>query len=175
MPVVRTLRRQPAGRYVAVRDSPAVLHPAAAVAGQYWNYTIGTVGIYVLLGLGLNIVVGLAGLLDLGYVAFFAIGAYTVALLTAPAAAQPDVELLAGLPIGILLAALTGMLLGIPVLRMRGDYLAIVDARVRRDHPHPEQERRADRLHRRAARRARGRRPDLLRIGRSTTTSTSST
>jgi branched-chain amino acid transport system permease protein len=96
------------------------------VAGQYWNYTIGTVGIYVLLGLGLNIVVGLAGLLDLGYVAFFAIGAYTMALLTAPAPHNLMWSFWLVLPIGIILAALTGLLLGAPVLRMRGDYLAIV-------------------------------------------------
>jgi len=94
--------------------------------GQYWNYTLGTVGIYVLLGLGLNIVVGLAGLLDLGYVAFFAIGAYTVALLTAPTPHNLLWNFWIVLPIGIVLAALTGILLGIPVLRMRGDYLAIV-------------------------------------------------
>ena len=96
------------------------------VAGQYWNYTIGTVGIYVLLGLGLNIVVGLAGLLDLGYVAFFAIGAYTMALLTAPAPHHLLWSFWIALPIGVVLAALTGLLLGAPVLRMRGDYLAIV-------------------------------------------------
>ncbi len=95
-------------------------------AGQYWNYTIGTVGIYVLLGLGLNIVVGLAGLLDLGYVAFFAIGAYTMALMTAPLPHHLLWNFWWVLPIGIVLAALTGLLLGAPVLRMRGDYLAIV-------------------------------------------------
>ncbi len=95
-------------------------------AGQYWNYTIGTVGIYVLLGLGLNIVVGLAGLLDLGYVAFFAIGAYTMALLTAPAPHNLMWSFWIALPIAVVLAALTGLLLGAPVLRMRGDYLAIV-------------------------------------------------
>jgi branched-chain amino acid transport system permease protein len=94
--------------------------------GQYWNYTIGTIGIYVLLGLGLNIVVGLAGLLDLGYVAFFAIGAYTMALLTAPQPHHLMWSFWIALPLGILLAALTGLLLGAPVLRMRGDYLAIV-------------------------------------------------
>lgn len=93
---------------------------------QYWNYTLGTVGIYVLLGLGLNIVVGLAGLLDLGYVAFFAVGAYTVALLTAPAPHNLMWSFWFALPLGIALAALTGVLLGVPVLRMRGDYLAIV-------------------------------------------------
>jgi len=96
------------------------------VAGNYWNYTLGTVGIYVLLGLGLNIVVGLAGLLDLGYVAFFAIGAYTVALLTAPAPQNLLWSFWVALPIGVVLAGLAGILLGVPVLRMRGDYLAIV-------------------------------------------------
>jgi ABC-type branched-subunit amino acid transport system permease subunit len=95
-------------------------------AGQYWNYTIGTVGIYILLGLGLNIVVGLAGLLDLGYVAFFAIGAYTMALLTAPTPHNLLWNFWIVLPIGVVLAAITGLLLGAPVLRMRGDYLAIV-------------------------------------------------
>lgn len=93
---------------------------------QFWNYTLGTVGIYVLLGLGLNIVVGLAGLLDLGYVAFFAVGAYTVALLTAPAPHHLMWNFWWALPIGIALAAIAGILLGVPVLRMRGDYLAIV-------------------------------------------------
>ena len=96
------------------------------VIGQYWNYTLGTIGIYVLLGLGLNIVVGLAGLLDLGYVAFFAIGAYTTALLTAPEPHHLLWSFWITVPIGIMLAAIAGVLLGIPVLRMRGDYLAIV-------------------------------------------------
>jgi branched-chain amino acid transport system permease protein len=95
-------------------------------AGQYWNYTIGLIGIYILLGLGLNIVVGLAGLLDLGYVAFFAIGAYTMALLTAPQPHHLMWSFWIALPIGVVLALLTGILLGAPVLRMRGDYLAIV-------------------------------------------------
>jgi len=93
--------------------------------GRYWNYTLGTVGIYIVLGLGLNIVVGMSGLLNLGYAAFFAIGAYTVAILTAP---QFNIgwSFWAALPVGVLLATLTGVLLSIPVLRMRGDYLAIV-------------------------------------------------
>ncbi len=94
--------------------------------GKYWNYAMGTVGIYVIMGLGLNIVVGLAGLLDLGYVAFFAIGAYTVGLLTAPAPIPIQWSFWPVLVISILLAAFAGILLGIPVLRMRGDYLAIV-------------------------------------------------
>ncbi len=94
--------------------------------GQSWNYNLGTVGVYILLGLGLNIVVGFAGLLDLGYVAFFAIGAYTVGLLTAPEPHGLMLSFWAALPIGVVVAGLSGILLGIPVLRMRGDYLAIV-------------------------------------------------
>ncbi|AYC31241.1 high-affinity branched-chain amino acid ABC transporter permease LivM [Pseudomonas cavernae] len=78
--------------------------------------------IYVLLGLGLNIVVGLAGLLDLGYVAFYAIGAYGLAL----GAHYLGLGFWTLLPAGALLAALAGALLGFPVLRMHGDYLAIV-------------------------------------------------
>ncbi len=125
-PAVARINAHPLGRYLGpgLILLLAVLLPL--VLGQYWNYTLGTIGIYVLLGLGLNIVVGLAGLLDLGYVAFFAIGSYTTALLTAP---QPHHLLWSfwlTIPIGIVLAALAGILLGIPVLRMRGDYLAIV-------------------------------------------------
>lgn len=77
---------------------------------------------YVVLGLGLNIVVGLAGLLDLGYVAFYAVGAYSYALLNH----HFGLGFWAVLPIGGILAAIFGILLGIPVLRLRGDYLAIV-------------------------------------------------
>ncbi len=77
---------------------------------------------YVLLGWGLNIVVGLAGLLDLGYVAFYAVGAYSFALL----AFYYDLGFWVCLPAGAALAALLGILLGFPVLRLRGDYLAIV-------------------------------------------------
>ncbi|WP_432696727.1 high-affinity branched-chain amino acid ABC transporter permease LivM [Marinobacterium sp. YM272] len=78
--------------------------------------------IYIMLGLGLNIVVGLAGLLDLGYVAFYAVGAYTYALLSE----YFGFSFWACLPIAALLAATFGFLLGFPVLRLRGDYLAIV-------------------------------------------------
>ncbi|WP_197466187.1 high-affinity branched-chain amino acid ABC transporter permease LivM [Oleiphilus sp. HI0080] len=78
--------------------------------------------IYVMLGLGLNIVVGLAGLLDLGYVAFYAVGAYSYALLSE----YFGLSFWVALPIGGLMAALFGFLLGFPVLRLRGDYLAIV-------------------------------------------------
>ncbi|MCI5226181.1 MAG: branched-chain amino acid ABC transporter permease [Candidatus Electrothrix sp. AX2] len=77
---------------------------------------------YVVLGLGLNIVVGVAGLLDLGYVAFYAVGAYSYALLNL----HFGIGFWTALPIGGLLAACFGILLGFPVLRLRGDYLAIV-------------------------------------------------
>ena len=79
-------------------------------------------GIYVCLALGLNIVVGMAGLLVLGYAAFYAVGAYTYAILST----QAHVSFWVALPVGGILAALFGLLLGLPVLRLRGDYLAIV-------------------------------------------------
>jgi branched-chain amino acid transport system permease protein len=89
---------------------------------------LGTIGLYILLGLGLNIVVGFAGLLDLGYVAFFAVGAYATAMLTSPAspAVSPEITFWAALPIVILIAGVVGLFVGAPVLRLRGDYLAIV-------------------------------------------------
>lgn len=78
--------------------------------------------IYVVLGLGLNISVGLAGLLDLGYVAFFAVGAYSYALLNY----HFDLGFWTCLPVGGILGCLFGVILGFPILRLRGDYLAIV-------------------------------------------------
>ena len=78
--------------------------------------------IYIMLGLGLNIVVGLAGLLDLGYVAFYAVGAYSYALLNH----HFGIGFWTALPIGAGVGVLFGVLLGFPVLRLRGDYLAIV-------------------------------------------------
>jgi len=94
--------------------------------GSYWNYVMGTVGLYVILGLGLNIIVGLSGQLVLGYIAFFAIGAYTVALLNAPQPHNLMVGFWPSLVLGVLLAGLAGFLLGLPLMRLRGDYLAIV-------------------------------------------------
>ncbi len=81
-----------------------------------------TVLLYIMLGLGLNIVVGLAGLLDLGYVAFYAVGAYSYALLSY----HFGLDFWIALPMGALFGALFGILLGFPVLRLKGDYLAIV-------------------------------------------------
>ncbi len=88
----------------------------------YQTNVMTTALMYVVLGLGLNIVVGLAGLLDLGFVAFYAVGAYTYALLNM----NFGLGFWTVLPIGGLLAATFGILLGFPVLRLRGDYLAIV-------------------------------------------------
>ncbi len=94
--------------------------------GSYWDYVIGTVGIYVILGLGLNIIVGLAGQLVLGYVAFFAIGAYTMALLNAPTPLNIMTGFWIALVAAIVLSGLAGLLVGLPILSLRGDYLAIV-------------------------------------------------
>lgn len=94
--------------------------------GSYWNYIMGTVAIYILLGLGLNIIVGYSGQLVLGYVAFFATGAYTFALLTAPAPHAIEMNLWLAILISVLVSTLTGLLLGLPILNLRGDYLAIV-------------------------------------------------
>lgn len=96
----------------------------------------GQVGVYVLAALGLNVVVGWAGLLDLGYIAFFAIGAYTTAILSGklpigadgnPEAHPPiHLNLFFAFPIAVLLTMTAGLILGAPTLRLRGDYLAIV-------------------------------------------------
>jgi branched-chain amino acid transport system permease protein len=111
-----------------------VLMPVIGGWNGYYLEVATQVGIFVALALGLNIVVGLAGLLDLGYVAFFAVGAYTWAI---PGSPHGNVIFGHGFPlppwtfylfllVGLLMAAITGILLGLPVLRLRGDYLAIV-------------------------------------------------
>ena len=107
--------------FLLPRSSPMpALGPGGALK---WinNYGI-QILIFVMLGWGLNIVVGLAGLLDLGYVAFYAVGAYTYALL----AATFGLSFWICLPLAGILAAFWGIILGFPVLRLRGDYLAIV-------------------------------------------------
>jgi len=97
------------------------------VSGTFLAQVAVLVGLYMLLALGLNIVVGYAGLLDLGYVAFFAVGAYLTALLTSPNSSLGiGLPFFVALPIVMLGAGMTGLLIGAPVLRLRGDYLAIV-------------------------------------------------
>lgn len=98
------------------------------VLGTFLSEVFTNVGLYMLMGLGLNIAVGLAGLLDLGYVTNFAVGAYITALLTStgPLGAGGEVfNFWLVLPVSIIAAMITGFLLAVPVLRMRGDYLAI--------------------------------------------------
>ncbi|QEL54559.1 ABC transporter permease subunit [Chromobacterium paludis] len=95
------------------------------VLGNSWVRIIDFALLYVMLALGLNIVVGFAGLLDLGFIAFYAIGAYTYALLSSP---HFDIHwlFLITIPLGAALASLGGVMLGTPVLKLKGDYLAIV-------------------------------------------------
>ncbi len=100
----------------------AVALPLLFSGNRYVVDTATTVLIYVMLGWGLNVVVGLAGLLDLGYVAFYAVGAYSYALLST----QYGWSFWQALPVSGALAASFGILLGYPILRLRGDYLAIV-------------------------------------------------
>lgn len=90
-----------------------------------WYDAFANAGVYMLLAMGLNVVVGLAGLLDLGYAAFFAIGAYTYAFSNSPFS-QQDLPFLPMLFIGAVVAATFGIALGAPTLRLRGDYLAIM-------------------------------------------------
>jgi branched-chain amino acid transport system permease protein len=96
------------------------------VLGVFFSDILDTVGLYILMGLGLNIVVGFAGLLDLGYVAFFAIGAYMMGVLTSPELIATPLTYWQALPFALGVAVLSGFVLGLPVLKMRGDYLAIV-------------------------------------------------
>ena len=106
--------------------------------GNYWVRVLDFALLYIVLALGLNVVVGFAGLLDLGYIAFYALGAYSYALLASPHLPQHFETIAAVFPQGmhfspwmvvifsIILAALFGIILGLPTLQLRGDYLAIV-------------------------------------------------
>ena len=96
--------------------------------GKITNELLANVGLFVLLALGLNIVVGLAGILDLGYVAFFAVGGYTTAVLTSPDSPgfSPELPWPVALIVVVIFTGIVGLFIGAPVIRMRGDYLAIV-------------------------------------------------
>ena len=130
--VRRRYERLPSARRTRVRYGSfalvgLILLVLPAIIGSFLSETIGTVGLYLLMGLGLNIVVGYAGLLDLGYVAFFAVGAYATALLTSPVSSLSwEMNFWIALPLVMVVAAITGIAIGAPVLRLRGDYLAIV-------------------------------------------------
>ena len=123
-------------RLVAGLVAVALLLVAPLLLGSVISEVLGTVMVFALLGIGLNIVVGYAGLLDLGYVFFFALGAYSLALLTGATlnaygippepAISGDLNFYFAIPIVMLIAATAGLLVGAPVLRLRGDYLALV-------------------------------------------------
>jgi len=115
------------------------LRTDSVASGSDWSGVLFTCAIYVLIAIGLNVVVGLAGLLDLGYVGFFAVGAYSVALFGSPDSAVvkwiqrayhlPETWAVAWavcIPIAITFTMISGVILGWPTLRLRGDYLAIV-------------------------------------------------
>ena len=102
---------------------PLLEPPFITTPGTDFGGVLFTVAVYMLVALGLNIVVGYAGLLDLGYVAFYAVGAYTVAVLTSEHGNWPY---LLTIPMAVGVAMLSGLALGAPTLRVRGDYLAIV-------------------------------------------------
>lgn len=96
---------------------------------EYWqNVLVSQIGIFVLLAIGLNVVVGWAGLLDLGFIAFYAVGSYTTAWLVGSLPAKPPftVSPLWAIPVAVIFALIAGVMLGAPTLRLRGDYLAIV-------------------------------------------------
>lgn len=119
-------RRERFGVYVVLL-AVAIIYPMGL--NSYWQEVlVDQVGTYVLLALGLNVVVGYAGLLDLGYVAFYAIGAYSAAYWTGALPIAPPIHLnpFFVIPLAIGTAMLAGVLLGAPTLRLRGDYLAIV-------------------------------------------------
>jgi len=130
--------RSKLGVFLLAAVALLVLPLIAQQFGNAWVRIIDTALLYVLLALGLNIVVGYAGLLDLGYVAFYAVGAYLLALVASPhltehfpaiAAMFPNglhAPIWLVLPVGAALAGLLGLLLGAPTLKLRGDYLAIV-------------------------------------------------
>ncbi len=119
------VKRQRQMKFAAALVLVFVLLILPQVLGLFLSEVLTIVGLYVLLGLGLNIVVGFAGLLDLGYVAFFAVGSYTVAILTSPELGFFNLGFWGALPFAVIAGIIAGVLLGVPVLKMRGDYLAI--------------------------------------------------
>jgi len=95
--------------------------------GTSFGFVLSSIAIYVLVAIGLNVVIGLAGLLDLGYIGFYAVGAYTVAIFGSPnSIVATEYPWLVCIPIAIALTMVSGVILGTPTLRLRGDYLAIV-------------------------------------------------
>ena len=140
-PLLPRLRKDPRAAWIAAFVLAATLMALPWIAGQFgnaWVRVFAFACLYVMLALGLNIVVGFAGLLDLGYIAFYAVGAYMYALLASPHLTEQfawiaqmfpaglHLPIWLVLPFGAAIAAFFGILLGAPVLKLRGDYLAIV-------------------------------------------------
>jgi len=119
-------KQQPWIRWFTLGGAVILLLLLPPILGIFFSEILDTVMMYILMGLGLNIVVGFAGLLDLGYVAFFAIGAYTMGVLTSPELSGAPLTYWQALPFAIVACIIAGVILGLPVLKMRGDYLAIV-------------------------------------------------
>jgi len=113
-------------RWIILAVIAVVLIFLPKVLGIFFSEILDNVMMYILMGLGLNIVVGFAGLLDLGYVAFFAIGAYVMGVLTSPELGFFNMTFWQALPFAMIASLFAGLILGLPVLKMRGDYLAIV-------------------------------------------------
>jgi ABC-type branched-subunit amino acid transport system permease subunit len=115
--------------FVVVGGAIALFYPPVLTV-TWQNVLVTQIGVYVLLAIGLNVVVGWAGLLDLGYIAFYGIGSYTTAYFTGSLPVKPpswlQVTPLLTIPLAILACLIAGVLLGFPTLRLRGDYLAIV-------------------------------------------------
>ncbi|MET0350749.1 MAG: ABC transporter ATP-binding protein, partial [Rhizobacter sp.] len=132
------LRNQTLATFVGAAIALFILPLIVQSFGPGWVRIIDAALLYVLLALGLNIVVGYAGLLDLGYVAFYAVGAYLFALLASPHLTNQfpalkeyfpnglHTSLWIAIPLGAFVAGVLGVLLGAPTLKLRGDYLAIV-------------------------------------------------
>ena len=133
-----TMQRNKLAVYIVAAIALIVLPFVLQIAGNAWVRILDIALLYVLLALGLNIVVGYAGLLDLGYVAFYAVGAYMLGLLASPQLTDTFTSFASTfpnglhtpwwvvIPLGALVAGVAGVLLGAPTLKLRGDYLAIV-------------------------------------------------
>jgi branched-chain amino acid transport system permease protein len=124
--VVANRRQTPRQMLLGFIGAMAILAVLPLVLGTYMSEVLNQIGLFMLMGLGLNIVVGFAGLLDLGYVGFYAIGAYMMGLLTSPELGFFNLSWWVALPIVVGVTILFGVILGIPVLKVRGDYLAII-------------------------------------------------
>jgi branched-chain amino acid transport system permease protein len=121
-----TSKQKPMVRWLTIGAIVIILLLLPPILGLFFSNILNVVMMYMLMGLGLNIVVGFAGLLDLGYVAFFAIGAYTMGVLTSPELSADPMTYWQALPFAVIACVIAGVILGLPVLKMRGDYLAIV-------------------------------------------------